>query len=215
MNSDNQPSNGEPSDRSEQDDLAIQNLGLLPPSRDSATGAIARFLDDIYGALFTPTQTFRGLKLQPSIVEGLGAIAIPNVLECFRTNQSPLEIPQTLIGALAGWLIFAILIQRLAKVFQRSDDQVDLKVLMTLTAFGSLPWIFIGPALSLGGELGSILALFVMLWFLIWQVRAVSIAIDVPSERLLLLVPLAIAGGFVAIIWASNVIGLLVSVASY
>jgi hypothetical protein len=213
MNSDIQPPNGEQSDRNEPSDLSIDNQGQLPPSRGSATGAIAQFLEDIYGALFTPSQTFASLRSQPSIGGGLCAISISNILECVRTNQSPLQTPLSLIGALAGWLVFALLLQRLAMVFQHSVEMVDLKVLLTLTAFGSLPWIFIGPALSLGGQLGNILALFVMLWFLIWQVRAVSVAIAVPSERLLLLVPLAIAGGVVAIIWASNVIGLLVSIA--
>ncbi len=209
-----QPPNDEKSDRNEPSDLPnIDNLEPQLPTRDSTTGLAARFLEDIYGALFTPTQTFTSLKSQPSIVAGLCAIAIPNILECVRTNQSPLQIPLSLTVALVGWLVFALLIQRLATVFQRSDDLVDLKVLLTLTAFGSLPWIFIGPALSLGGQLGSILALAVMLWFLISQVRAASIAIGVSAERLLLLVPLAIAGGVVSIIWASNVIGLLVSVA--
>lgn len=214
MNSDIQPPNGEPGDRNEQDDLPIGNLGQLPPSSHSTTGAVAKFLEDIYGALFTPNQTFASLRSQPSIIGGLCAIAIPNILECVRTGQSPLQMPLSLFVALVGWLIFALLLQRLAMVFQRSDSNlVDLKVLLTLTAFGSLPWIFIGPALSLGGQLGSILALLVMLWFLISQVRAASVAIGISTERLLLLVPLAIAGGVVAIIWASNVIGLLVSVA--
>jgi hypothetical protein len=215
MNSDIQPPNGEPGDRNEQDDLPIGNPGQLPPSSHSTTGAVAKFLEDIYGALFTPNQTFASLRSQPSIIGGLCAIAIPNILECIRTGKSPLQIPLTLTVALAGWLTFALLLQRLAMVFQRSDHLVDLRVLLTLTAFGSLPWIFIGPALSLGGQLGSILALVVMLWFLISQVRAASVAIGISTERLLLLVPLAIAGGVVAIIWASNVIGLLVSVAGY
>ena len=214
MNSDIQPPNGEPGDRNEPSDLSIDNQGQLPPSRNSTTGAIARFLEDIYGALFTPTQTFTSLKSHPSIIGSLCAISIPNILECVRTNQSPLQMPLSLTLALVGWLVFALLIQRLATVFQRSDDLVDLKVLLTLTAFGSLPWIFIGPALSLGGQFGSILALAVMLWFLISQVRAASVAIGVSAERLLLLVPLAIAGGVVSIIWASNVIGLLVSITS-
>jgi hypothetical protein len=210
-----QPPNDESGDRNEPSDYpetAIDTPEQLPPSRDTTTGAVARFLEDIYGALFTPTQTFASLRCRPSIGSGLCAISIPNILECIRTNQSPLQIPLTLVGALVGWSIFALLLQRLATVFQRS---VDLKVLLTLTAFGSLPWIFIGPALSLGGELGSILALFVMLWFVVWQIRATSAAIGVPSERLLLLGPLAIAGGFVAIIWASNAIGLLGSIAGY
>jgi hypothetical protein len=215
MNSDIQPPNGEPGDRNEQGDLPIDNLGQLPPSRNSTTGAIAQFLEDIYGALFTPNQTFASLRSQPSIISGLCAIAIPNILECVRTAKSPSQMPLSLTVALVGWLIFALLLQRLAMVFQRSDHLVDLKGLLTLTAFGSLPWIFIGPALSLGGELGSILALLVMLWFLISQIRAASVAIGISVERLLLLVPLAIAGGFVAIIWASNVIGLLFSVTSY
>ncbi len=213
-----QPPNDESGDRNEPSDLtevpeAIDNPGQLPLSRDSTTGLIAQFLEDIYGALFTPTQTFTSLRSHPSIIGGLCAISIPNILECLRTGKSPLQIPASLIVALAGWLVFAILLQRLAMVFQRSDHLVDLRVLLTLTAFGSLPWIFIGPALSLGGQLGSILALLVMLWFLIWQIRATAIAIDVRIERLLLLVPLAIAGGVIAIIWASNVIGLVVSIA--
>jgi hypothetical protein len=210
MNVDIQPPSDDPGDPNESSERVDMQQHPSPPG-SSNIDALARFLEDIYGALFTPAQTFASLRSHPPIVSSICTIVLVNCLESIRTGKKPLQIVLAIVTALIGWLIFALLLQRLATVFHR---QVEINVLLCLTAFGSLPWIFIGPALSLGGEFGTTMALFVLLWFTIWQVWAASVAIGISIWQLALLVPLAIAGGFTAIIWTSNAIGLLVSIAN-
>ncbi|WP_019498329.1 YIP1 family protein [Pseudanabaena sp. PCC 6802] len=211
MNVDMQPPNDESSDPASEEIAQVEQLPS-PGGGSTTTGAIARFLEDIYGTLFTPAQAFASLRSRPSAIGGVCVLVLVNVLESIRTGRRPSQIVPTVVAALVGWLIFSLLLQRLATVFQR---QIDLNVLLSLTAFASLPWIFIGPALSLRGEWGTSAALVVMLWFIVWQVWAASVAIAVSAWRLALLVPLAIAGGFVALIWTGNSVSLLLSIAGY
>jgi hypothetical protein len=210
MNADMQPPNNDPDDSTNEQIAQLEQLP--PPERGSTFSALARLLEDIYGTLFTPAQTFASLRSRPSIISGVCVLVLVNVLESIRTDKRPLQIVPAIVAALIGWSIFSLLLQRLATVFQR---QINLDILLSLTAFASLPWIFIGPALSLGGEWGISVALMVILWFTVWQVWAASVAIGVSAWRLALLVPLAIAGGFVAIIWIGNSVGLLLSIAGY
>lgn len=209
MNVDMQPPNNDPDDSTNKQ---IAPLEQLPPPERGSVGALARFLEDIYGTLFTPAQTFASLRSRPSIISGVCVLVLVNVLESIRTGRRPSQIVPAIVAALIGWSIFALLLQRLATVFQR---QINLDVLLSLTAFASLPWIFIGSALSLGGEWGTSVALMVILWFTVWQIWAASVAIEISAWRLALLVPLAIAGGFVAIIWIGNSVSLLLSIAGY
>jgi hypothetical protein len=210
MNADMQPPNDDLGDPI--NEQIVQSEQLPHPERGSTIGVLARFLEDIYGTLFTPAQTFVSLGSRPSAISGVCVLVLVNVLESIRTDRRPSQIVPAIVAALFGWLIFSLLLQRLATVFQR---QVNLNVLLSLTAFASLPWIFIGPALSLGGEWGTSVALAVILWFTVWQVWGASVAIGVSAWRLALLVPLAIAGGFVAIIWIGNSVSLLLSIAGY
>lgn len=209
MNADMQPPNDDPGDPTNEQ---IPQEQLTLSDRGSTIGVLARFLEDIYGTLFTPVQTFASLRSRPSAIAGACVLVLVNVLESIRTDRRTSQIVPAIVAALIGWLIFSLLLQRLATVFQR---QINLDVLLSLTAFASLPWIFIGPALSLGGEWGTSAALIVMLWFIAWQVWAASVAIEISPWRLAFLVPLAIAGGFVAIIWIGNSVSLLLSIVGY
>jgi hypothetical protein len=176
------------------------------PTKSNQFGS---FLDNIYGALFTPARTFAVLRSHPSLPQAIAVIALVNALEGLRLGRTLAFLPALIISGLIGWFIFTSLLRSLAEVFQY---KIGLKELLTLTAFGSMPWIFMGPALSLALPMRTPVAIAVMVWFVVWQVWAAAVAIGTTSWRLLSVIPLAIAGGFVALIWLGNLLNLLSSV---
>ncbi len=179
----------------------IQDQQPLVPSH-----GINQVLENIYGALFTPALTFANLRSQPSVILGAGVVAAINILESVRTRQSVSSIFGSVIVALIGWLLFSFLLKTLAEIFQHP---VDLEALLTLIAFGSIPWIFIAPAMSLGGAIGSALGLAVIVWFAIWQIWAASVAIAITPQQLSKLIPMTLVGALVSIIWIFNTLKLL------
>ena len=168
------------------------------------------FLDRLYGTLFLPRDTFASIKAKPSFWQGASVIALVNILEITRLDQlSVFRAIVAIASSLIGWLYFTFLLKQLAGVFQKS---VKMSELLTLTGFASLPWLFMAPALSLPPRFRTISAIAVILWFIFWQVWSASIALNIKSWKTLAIIPLAIAGGVVALIWLSNAIGLIVSI---
>lgn len=180
---------------------------ITPPQPKQNLGT---FLDRLYGTLFLPQVTFEQLKANPSFVQGAIVIAIVNILETLRLDQLPtFRIIASVIGGTIGWLFFTFLLKQLADVFQKKVEMLEL---LTLTGFASLPWIFMAPALSLPTQSRFLAAIAVIIWFVIWQVWSASVALDIKSWKTLAIVPLAIAGGVVALIWLGNAVKLLLSI---
>jgi hypothetical protein len=50
-----------------------------------------------------------------------------------------------------------------------------------------------------------------LLWFVVWQVRAVAVALDLEWWRLLGLIPLAFLGGILALSWLTSSVVALAS----
>ncbi len=199
----------EPNSADSFDDFETINPDLIPNPERSPQD-LGTFIDRLYGTLFLPKETFAQIKANPAVAQGVILIASVNLLEVLRLNQSSLwMILGAIISGLVGWIFFTFLLQQLAGVFQK---KVDLDALLTLTGFASLPWIFMAPALSLPSRFRVIAAIAVMIWFVIWQVWSASIALEVKSWKTLAIVPLAIAGGVVALIWLGNVVKLILSI---
>ena len=179
----------------------------IPPKPPQNLGT---FLDRLYGTLFLPQSTFEQLKTNPSFVQGAIVIALVNTLETLRLDQISVSlIIWSVISGIIGWLFFTYLLKQLADVFQR---QVKLVELLTLTGFASLPWLFMAPALSLPSQFRILVAIAVIIWFIVWQVWSASIALSIKSWKTLAIVPMAIAGGVVALIWLGNTVKLLISI---
>jgi hypothetical protein len=113
------------------------------------------------------------------------------------------------ISGIIGWLFFTYLLKQLASVFQKN---VTMPELLTLTGFASLPWLFMAPALSLPSQFRVLAAIAVIIWFIVWQIRSASVALDIKSWKTLAIGPLAIAGGVVALIWLGNTVKLIMSI---
>ncbi len=178
---------------------------VTPPPQNLGT-----FLDRLYGTLFLPQVTFEQLKAHPSFVQAAIVIALVNALETIRLDHlSIVRIIGSVIGGSIGWVFFTFLLKQLANVFQKNVEMLEL---LTLTGFASLPWIFMAPALSLPSQSRFFAAIAVIIWFIVWQVWSASVALGIKSWKTLAIVPLAIAGGVVALIWLGNTVKLIWSI---
>jgi hypothetical protein len=182
--------------------------GIDTPPQPSQN--LGTFLDRLYGTLFLPQTTFEQLKANPAFPQAAIVIALVNILETLRLDQLAIyRIVWSAISGIIGWVFFTFLLKQLAGVFQK---QITMLELLTLTGFASLPWIFMAPALSLPPQSRFLAAIAVIIWFVIWQVWSASVALGIKSLKTLAIVPLAIAGGLVALIWVGNAIKLLISI---
>jgi hypothetical protein len=68
------------------------------------------------------------------------------------------------------------------------------------------------PALSLPPQSRILAAIAVLIWFIIWQVWSASVALGIKIWKTLAIVPLAIFGGIVALIWLGNTLKLILSI---
>jgi hypothetical protein len=160
--------------------------------------------------LFLPKVTFEQLKANPSLVQAAIVIALVNILETLRLDQLTIfGVIWSVISSAIGWLFFTFLLKQLASVFQKN---VTLPELLTLTGFASLPWLFMAPALSLPSQYRVLAAIAVIIWFIFWQIWSASVALEIKSWTTLAIIPLAIAGGVVAIIWLGNTFKLILSI---
>ena len=171
---------------------------------------LGSFLDRLYGTLFLPQTTFEQLKANPSFVQAAIVIALVNILETIRLNQfGILGIIWSVISSTIGWIFFTFLLKQLASVFQSNIKLVEL---LTLTGFASLPWLFMAPALSLPIQYRTLAAIAVIIWFIIWQIWSAAVGLGIKRWKAIAIVPMAIAGGVVALIWLGNTVKLLLSI---
>ena len=171
---------------------------------------LGTFLDRLYGTLFLPQLTFEQLKANPSFIQAAIVIALANILETLRLDQANLaRIIWSIISGVIGWLFFTFLLKQLASVFQK---QVTMLELLTLTGFASLPWLLMAPALSLPPRFRIPAAIAVIIWFIVWQIWSASVALEIKKRRTLVIIPMEIAGGIVALIWLGNTFKLILSI---
>ncbi len=185
---------------------SIPQSDINPQSPQS----LGTFLDRLYGTLFLPQMTFEQLKTNPNFVQAAIVIALVNILETLRLNQ--FAIYRTLwsvVSGFIGWVFFTFLLKQLANIFQK---KIEMRELLTLTGFASLPWLFMAPALSLPPQSRILAAIAVMIWFIVWQVWSASVALGIKIWKTLAIVPLAIFGGIVALIWLGNTFKLILSI---
>ncbi len=171
---------------------------------------LGTFLDRLYGTLFLPQVTFEHLKNNPAFIQAAIVIALANILETIRLDQFAIyRIVWSVISGLIGWVFFTFLLKQLANVFQKD---VEMNQLLTLTGFASLPWLFMAPAMSLPPQSRILAAIAVIIWFVVWQTWSASVALGIKIWKTLAIVPLAILGGIVALIWLGNTLKLILSI---
>ena len=186
-------------------DRQVDDVNVPKPPQNLGT-----FLDRLYGTLFLPQTTFEQLKANPSFIQAAIVIALANILETLRLDQANFSrIIWSIISGAIGWLFFTFLLKQLASVFQK---QVTMPELLTLTGFASLPWLLMAPALSLPPRFRIPAAIAVIIWFIVWQIWSASVALSIKKRKTLVIIPMAIAGGIVALIWLGNTFKLILSI---
>ena len=164
---------------------------------------MSNFLDNFYGVLFNPRETFDRLKNEPPLAQGfvivfLVSILIP-LMDFSMTSGANLislllQIMSSAFWGFASWLFFAAFLEIIAGVFQKGGR---IKIFLCLSAFALLPWFFIAPAglFKTGGAfvkvIGILLGYAVWLWTVLLTAYAVMKTYEITTARLitLLLVP--------------------------
>jgi len=167
------------------------------------------FLENFYGTLFYPGETFEKLKSDPPIVTAAVIVALISMLNTFlHADTVTLFMAFGLVSAafwgIIKWAFFAFFIEITAGVFNRGGK---LEIMLVLSAFALLPWLLLGPVslFKAGGvfaALVGILAGFVVwIWTTVLTLFAVMKAYELSSERLLLLIFVPLFGFIIFLDW--------------
>ncbi len=167
------------------------------------------FLENFYGTLFSPGETFERLKADPPIVTALVIVALISMLNMFLHADivTPFMAFGLVSAAFVGiikWAFFAFFIEITASVFSRGGR---LEVLLALSAFALLPWVLLGPVslFKTGGTLAALLGVLigfgVWIWTTVLTLFAVMKAYELSSERLLLLIFVPLFGFIIFFDW--------------
>jgi len=172
------------------------------------------FLDNVYGVLFSPKESFDRLIINPSVFQGFIIVLIISIINplinfdfCGSSKCLFLLGFQIFSAAFAGvvsWLFFASFIEIIASVFKQAGR---IKEFLTLSAFALIPWIFIAPAelLKSAGILGNIFGILFGLGIWLWVTILTFIALiktyNLSLGRTIVLLTIPFFAGFLAFNW--------------
>lgn len=171
------------------------------------------FLENIYGTLFYPRETFERLKQTPPIIEALFLVVAislikPFIEASFFKDQNLtwfiFDLFKAGFGGIIKWLFFAAFIEGVASVFKNGGNY---KTFLALSAFALIPWIFMGPVFlfKTGGILAALLGILsgiaIWIWTTILTILAIMKAYNVSSGRILLLLSIPFLGGIIFFNW--------------
>ncbi|MDD3013340.1 MAG: YIP1 family protein [Candidatus Gastranaerophilales bacterium] len=172
------------------------------------------FLDNIYGVLFSPKETFDKLILNSPVLQGFIIvifISIIGPLTNFEFCGSlkclfllGFKIFSSAFAGVISWFFFASFLEILASVFKQAGK---IKEFLTLSAFALIPWIFIAPvglfksAGILGIIFGILLGLGIWLWVTALVILAVIKTYNLSIGRTVVLLTLPFFAGFLAFNW--------------
>lgn len=162
------------------------------------------YLATFYNMLFHPVAAFRTLEQEETpgtrvLVYGLITVVLISaigpiiyfVAQGGTINQLFYQVPIQALFGLILWIASSVIISLLAFVF---TGQPRMRLLLTLTAFATLPWIFEAPATLLqasagtaGMVLGGIGNLAVWLWSVVLFGFAVACTYKLSAERTVIL----------------------------
>ncbi len=181
------------------------------------------YLDVFYNVLFHPGRAFEALSDDDTRVTKNKLLLQAAVTVMFISVVSPLvgliyeggdlfplviQVPlQALCGALI-WLIVGGVIGLLAYAF---TGKARLQTLLILTAFATLPWLFLGPAILLRISLGTLgeyvhagISLLLWLWTVVLFALAIMKTYRLSGEQvmIILIIPVVLSG--IAVAWAAG-----------
>lgn len=180
--------------------------------------ALARFLDDLYGVLFSPRATFEDLAVRPSVgaalllyllilvvdaVAGLPGVdatlgRLPGLGQLLHGAARAL-LPAYLILTAVGWVLSAAVLHLVAEWLGGHGRAADL---FSLGAFYRVPLLFLAPlsllaSVTLPG-LGRLFGFALALWSLVLEVLAIAANYRFGAGRAILTVLLPVVALAVA-----------------
>lgn len=174
---------------------------------------MSRFLDNFYGVLFNPRETFDNLKENPSLVQSFMIVFFISMLNSvlkfsFDSGYNLFSFLSQIMGSsfwgLLSWLFFAAFFELLAGIFKKGEK---MKIFLCLSAFALLPWIFIAPAsLFKTGEvlskaIGILMGLCVWLWSTVLMALAIMKTYEISPARLITFILIPSFGGILSACW--------------
>ena len=174
------------------------------------------FLENIYGTLFYPTETFEKLKQSPPILQALGIVVTVSILNPL-INSSFLDdsnlgwfiygLFSAGVSGIIKWVFFAVFVEALASIFKKGGN---FKKFLTLSAFALIPWVFIGPAnlLKTGGILSSLFGILfgltIWIWATVLTIFAVMKSYEISSGRILIFITVPFIGAIIFFSWIAG-----------
>jgi len=172
------------------------------------------FLDNIYGILFSPKETFDKLIQNPPIFQGFIIVLLVSIISPlvnFEFCESikcifllGFKIFSSAFIGVVSWLFFASFIEIVASVFKQPGR---IKEFLTLSAFALFPWVFIAPvelvksAGILGNVFGILFGFVIWLWVTVLTFIAVMKTYSLSFGRTVILLTLPFFAGFLAFNW--------------
>lgn len=177
------------------------------------------FLETFYGILFAPVETFSGVSETTGFKSAsfFGGLFIVIIISGFAALYGP-------GNSLLGWLPFKIAVSALSGVifwlvcgciFALAAYVFGMKgrpqTLLTLTAYATLPWVFI-PVLILfksslgtfGGVIESFGVLGLWIWSMVLFLMALRFTYHLSLDRVLLAAALPFLMMFIGLAWVSG-----------
>lgn len=166
------------------------------------------FLNNFYGALFKPDETFDNLKENPHLVQSFGIVVFVSILSpLLKISPSALQIFGLINAAFWGlfsWVFFGMFLEVIAGIFKKGGK---LKVFLCLSAFALLPWIFLAPAnlFKAGGLLfktvGILVGLAIWLWSTVLTASAIMKTYEISPARVVTFILIPSLGGILSLYW--------------
>lgn len=174
------------------------------------------FLETIYSTLFRPAPLFRGLAMEAPLrgrtliygmiivllVSSLGSLVSPFTLDADAL------VFQMVFGALAGfglWLFTGGLFSLVAYVFQ---GHARPQLLLTLTAYATLPWILLPIVVLFKGQLGGVGSVLMVagcfalwVWSSLLFLAALKYTYHLTLDRVILVSGLPLMMGVIGFAW--------------
>jgi len=181
--------------------------------------ALARFLDDIYGVLFSPRATFEDLAARPplgialalyALILAVGGLASLPALEQGLSNAglggmlrsiAGFLTPIYLVATIASWIIGAAVLHLLSEWLGGHGRASDF---FTLGAFYRIPELFLAPLTLLTAlvwrGLSTPITLAIELWVLVLQIMALRANYRFGTGRAILVLVLPLLFTFAVVV---------------
>jgi len=175
---------------------------------------MSNFLDNVYGTLFCPDETFEKMRENPPIFQGFLIVILISILkplldldlgdEKLGLLWFGVNMFNSIFFGVSSWLSFAFFLELVASIFGQAGK---IKTFLTLFAFALMPWIFAAPIelFKIDGAFTKIIAMFLGLFIWLWVIVLVIVAIiksyQLSFGRTLALIIVPFLGSFLVLYW--------------